>query len=684
LVYSESRIQPYEPQIKINTTKTNGVEPPLWDYHTNYSGTKYSGETFSNDAPDFLIGAGIYTISISSDSSTAFATFEIKKADREAPAKPEYDTQSTDPGIPSGWIRIKNPGDHNRELLEYKILWHDDSSQAHESDPYLSVEEATNLGFGLPVNYTNYYVYARYKGDDNYNHSVWVRADSVLFYEGNVYIYIKCEDGIDHIEQTLIDERGLIIQVSPLDDTYYLYDTDVSVVGENEHELSFIPNAEKTEFNINNIPQSSAEIIEIYLEIKGVKKKVVITPAITESEVFGNVRGSTASITNDSAYTVYYEIKNYDDVYTNPKLVFTQTLPVNTTLILIDKTDIVPVYYYETITAETDTIPLENFTKMGTTTDLVVPTDLNVPLKYQIIIDFSDVESGLISGNLQTQLTADLLDENRAKGAPSFPVDISLVETSFTNYAAPGITISTNGTLQQEFTIEDARLTNNVNSSKWNNRRGALVLTPPATIPEDARIEVRDQSTGNKTTYNLQSNGTFIVPLKESSSSELLITLISDMFPKELETYSFDVKVISSDSTAGLSPVNGIVLYNSTTLSFTKQVTPKEISLSISGDKKIYSLSEDTNVTVNVSWSNLPVDANPILKLLHKQVSEDNSNEIYVDTGWTSRELSTQDPQTVPLMKEQRLTGSFCVILQVSDFDGKVIASIPYYFVVSE
>lgn len=675
LIYSESRVQPYEPQIKIYTTKTNGVEPPLWDYHTNYSGTKYSGETFSNDAPDFLIGAGIYTISISSDSSTAFATFEIKKADREAPAKPEYEAVD-------GYIQIKDTGNLDKNLLQYKIIWYNANSE-QLTDTIPIFENAVSPGFVLKTNYTNYYVYASHKGDDNYNESIWVRADSILFYEGNVYIHIKCEDGITHTTETYTSSRGLKIKVWPSDDDHYLYDTKVEISDENIHGLTI--NGSQPIFDIGNIPPSPGTgEINIYLDITGVKKKVVITPAITESEVFGNVRGSAASITNDSAYTVYYEIKNYDDVYTDPKLVFSKTLPEKTTLILIDKTNIVPVYYYETITAETNTILLEKFTKMGTTTDLVVPTDLNVPLKYQVIVDFSDVENGLISGNLQTQITADLLDENSAKGAPPFPVDISLVETSFTNYAAPGITISMNESLQQAFTIADARLTNNVDFSKWNNRRGSLVLTPTAPIPEDARIEVRDQSTGNKTTYNLQSNGTFIVPLKESDSSQLLITLISNMFPKELTTYSFKVEVISSDSTAGVSPINGIILYPDTLLSFTKPEDSPELSLSISGDKKVYSLSEDPNVTVNVNWSNLPADANPILKLLHKQVSEDNSNEIYVDTGWTSREIADQGNQTVPLMKEQRLTGSFCVILQLSDIDGKVIASIPYYFVVSE
>ena len=58
-------------------------------------------------------------------------------------------------------------------------------------------------------------------------------ADSVLFYTGNVYFIITCQDGITYSHTSLDNSQGLVINVSPKlennsESLYYLYNTEIT------------------------------------------------------------------------------------------------------------------------------------------------------------------------------------------------------------------------------------------------------------------------------------------------------------------------------------------------------------------------------------------------------------------------------------------------------------------------
>ena len=659
----------YQAELKVITDARNGVQPNTWDLTPTYTGKKYNGNAFSNE--EFLIGAGNYTVSITDGGKTAKVSFEIKKADREGPAKPEYVSNETNQQIDKGIIKIKDPDDTTGCVLRYKVVWHDNAGKVHTAEADL--QNAIENGFELTTNYTNYYVYVRYEEDDNHNASEWVRADSVLFYKGNVYIHISCEKGIDYTTQAEESQSGLVITVNP-QDGYYLFNTSIT----DDHEDTNIIEQEKRKTYFIAMGESldnPSSPVNIYVKIAGVKKKVTVSGTLTEGEDFGTLKGNTAVITRDSAYTAYFELKNYD-VYTNPKLIFSTALPKNTTIILLDKTTGTPVYWSHTLSSAATEIPLKTFVQMGTADkSFELPANAEaLVLKYQIIVDFSDSE-GCTGTTLTTCFAAERSDDAITKGAPAFP-DNSLV-TELKNVATSSQVVSDLiDSMQKNVRIALLNVTEGAVASKWNGRCGALVLTPKATLPADARIEAVDQ-TGMKTLHYRNADGKYVISLPDAQDVTLRLTLLSDLFPDERMVYTFQTELICSNSLAGKAPINGTSLAGIETLTFVKETEPADFSMKIDGDKSVYCMGD--TVKLNVNCENLPEHTALVIRLLNKDTSENAAN-IYIDTGWKQQKDTVLGENEVPL--GQNLTGSCCIVLELRDVMGNVIVSVPYYFVI--
>ena len=667
-VFVDGNTIPYEAEIKVVTNATNGAQPGNWNPEPTYTGAKYNGNAFEPE--EFLIGAGRYTVSITAGSKTVTVNFEIKKADREGPAEPQYESNETNQQVEKGKIKIKDPNDTTGGILWYRVVWHDKEGNVHTSETGL--QDAIENGFELTTNYTNYYVYVRYNEDDNHNASEWVRADAVLFYKGNVYIHISCEKGIDYTTQADEARSGLVIVVNA-QEGYYLYNTaitddhdDTNIVEQQMRSTYFIA--------MGSSLDNPSSTINIYVKISGVKKEVTISGTLTEGEAFGTVQGNSAVITRDSAYTAYFEVKNYD-VYTNPKLQFSTALPENTTIILLDKTTGTPVYWSTTLENASTEIPLSTLVRMGTVDDaFTLPQNTTeLVLKYQVIVDFSD-SVGCGGETLTTCFTAERSNDAAAKGAPVFP-EKSLV-TELKNIASSSISVSDSDSIQRNVQIELLNVPEGVDASKWDGRRGALVLTPEVALPADARIEAVDQ-TGMKTQYYRNTGGKYVISLTDAESDTLRLTLISDLFPDEEMVYTFQVELISANSLAGKAPINGTKLAETKILTFVKEAKAAPFSLKIKGDKQVYDVGN--TVKLDVNYENLPEHTVLVIRLLNKDTSAIASNT-YIDTGWKQQKDTVLGENEVPL--GQNLTGSCCILVELRDIMGNVIASVPCYFVI--
>ena len=649
----------YEAVLNCYDDPSNQGISPTWSPVRSYSGEKYSMVPFDPSAPDFRIGAGKYTVSITGGATTLEVKFEIRKAKQAPPDKPTYNT-AEDANM-TNKITIESIAT-NTERLVYLIKWYDENGVLQEYDSWLAYAEATATGFELSTDYTNYYVYAKFAGDDNYLESVTVMADAVLFFTGlNINVYFICENGIHYTAGAIEGQRGLQIDISAVDG-YFLYDTTVT---QDCPDASLQTVTTRKTYRID-LPNSK-EKLDITVTINGVKKQTAVGAEIEAAEEFGEVKGTSAVIAKDSAYTVAFVLENYQ-LYTDLALQFGGNLPVGTTVILIDKTNTnAPVYYRYLVETPIQTIPLANsFLRMGSPTQRFTPPASSIdPLHYQLIIDFSDVDGGYTADTLTTALTATISTEEINKGAQAFPqkevaVTLKEVVSSIGKTAESGMSTT--------LTVSYADAEGGAKASKWERRAAVLVLKATTALPVDARLEAID-SKQERVLRNSTPDGLFILPIQ--NEGEITITLLSDLLPTEPATYTFEVAYLSACSLEGRAPVNGFELDNKMTVTFTKAADAAEPSANLTGTKQIYDAGETVKVTVAARDYG---DADLGLRLLVKQ------NGVYVDTSWQPTGTVTVGENEVPI---GTLTGSCCILLEIKS-NETVLLSVPYYFVVRE
>lgn len=649
---------PYEAMLNCYDDPSNQGISPTWSPVRSYSGEKYSMVPFDPSASDFRIGAGKYTVSITGGATTLEVKFEIRKVKQAPPAKPTYNSETANQ---TNTITIDSVATETERLV-YLIKWYDENGVLQEYDSWLAYAEATATGFELSTDYTNYYVYAKFAGDDNYEESVTVMADAVLFFTGlNINVYFICENGIHYTAGAIEGQRGLQIDISAVDG-YFLYDTKVT---QNCSDASLQTVTTRKTYRID-LPTSSKKL-DITVTINGVKKQTAVGAEIEAAEEFGEVKGTTATIAKDSAYTVAFILENYE-LYTDLALHFGSNLPVGTTVILIDKTNTnAPVYYSYLVSELTQTIPLANsFLRMGSPTQRFTPPASPVdPLHYQLVIDFSDADGGCTADALTTALTATISTEEINKGAQAFPqkavtVTLKDIASSIQKTAESGMSAT--------LTVSYADAEQEARASKWERRAAVLVLKATTALPVDARLEAIDSKQG-RVLRNSTPDGLFIIPIQ--NEGEITITLLSDLLPIKEATYIFEVTYLSACSPEGGSPINGLELDGKLDVTLTKAADAAEPSAGLTGIKQIYDAGETVKVTVVAQDYG---DADLGLRLLVKQ------NGVYVDTSWQPTGAVAEGENEVPI---GTLTGSCCILLEIKS-NETVLLSVPYYFVVRE
>lgn len=661
------------------TSVTDQNSPQPWDISDNnisYTGKKIDDEGNEKNEPvadpNTCINAGYYTATLTYDGASASVTFKIDKATQSGPDKPDYKAEKRDVQGEERIYITPITDESLKEKLQYYIKWYNNTGA--DSSQIQNYSYSTNQGFPLHASFTYYYVYVQYKGDDNHYPSVWVMADAVLFHDGKISITAYTGDGIVITSNELSTEpRELKITVSA-SDNYHLFDTQYVLTTPNgaavlEIKASSLSN-NSIIYTVSNIPVTVDSQTDYKIDITGAKLKVITTSAITSSEKFGPVSGTEATITRDSAYTAYFEIKNYDaEVYTPPKLSFSTTLPEDTTVILIDRSNGTTYYSYTASGSETQ-IPLTYFVQMGAAaTKFTKPaTSLDKPLKYQVVVDFSDCAEW-DGTSITTSLTAMLVEGASVKGAPAFP-EIPRT-TTLTVPQTPSVSAESKGT-KIDLTINNYP-TASATSSKWNNRVGALVLTTSDdTLPVDARII--SAYGGGQTTYYRNANGEFIIPLADFNINTLTLTLISDLFPSTEKKYTFNAELMYSNSLAGKAPSNGATLVQISEIAFTvpPSAEPAIEIVNKSELKPIY--VQNASIAVSVNANILPETTQLDLRLFYKDPEKE----------WiaTNLRVAVTDLETTYEIKLGENTGSYYIAFELRDSQDGIIMTDKYYFTV--
>ena len=414
--------------------------------------------------------------------------------------------------------------------------------------------------------------------------------------------------------------------------------------------------------------------------------KTSIESISQEKEIFGTVTDSeNTNINNDSAYSVEINVNHfYNKCYLSPEIHFSQNLPVNTTIILRDIDKDAPGYWYYKVETETNSIPLSEFVRMGSTETFSTPM---VKPAFRFVIDFSKTENGMPSDSLETSLklipatTLPADNENYYKSGAVYwvpeseaenfegTVAISPVENILLAYKKFTLETDTNGGLMSTI---DYNITINAEASKWDYREFALIINI-SEAPTDAVLSALVN--GSERTIIPYIPGNYIIPLGSVFKGQVIITLESNMFPINGKEYTATCSLYASESVADASPLNGEILAQKTEGLFTK--TDDYASIKITGplidavEKHVFDNLEDVNVTIDKIIPN-----NYTIKVQLEQKDSDG-NYVKVDT------IADQEGDTYTFDLDDCEPDSYRIVaFAVRVSDGFVSARDIYYFVV--
>lgn len=602
--------------------------------------------------------AGTYRASITAGGATASLEFVIHKAKQAAPLKPTYETKN---GQDYNLITIKaNDGQTKEEWqsFEYRIAYYEGSTLVYG-------EWSTGSSFELNITYTNYFSHIRFAETENYEASEYTMADAVYFFGGDdvkVTLTLTYGEGVSclakYVEGTgAAAENGIKIDCTILDGYYPTASFGASVAQLNGASSKW----EGLTYSIFSIPNNS----NLVVHIDGAKKKVTVTSWQAAGEVLGEVAGDSATVGNDSAYTLYYKITDFS-AYGELKLVFDNALPVGTTALLIDKSKAPYTYWYYLVSSSETEILLAEFSSIADKTSFTVGEG---ELFYQIILDFSRVapENLLTVESLKTDLTA-----TGNNGAPAFPSSLRQTGLKEVQFALTESTPSEGASSELSVLYAQAE----ASVSKWEDRQAALVLSVAAgsdTLPLDAAIEVVE---GQQTIVRYRTGERFILPLRSVSAGQgrVQLTLLSDLFPVEGGRYLLNAELYGSYSEAGGAPLNASVLA-SYQIEFIIEAKA-EPALRVTGETQISDVNG--SLTVQIERKNLPSGYTVSADVQHKNPK----TGVYSTTGLRPTVESGERVDLVLSFEGLLLEeGSYRVLVTIKDESGSVVLSVPYYFI---
>lgn len=623
------------------------------EYSSNDSSVEWKPELIH---PDDSINAGEYEAYVEApDGTRATITYTIRKASQSAPPTPEF-TESKDAiGNSIYTITPVSPG---HGATQYRLVY---LSGANEE----ATEWSTNTTIEIPHALTNYHIEARYAGNANYKQSA-VTPSSSVFYVGSARIEVTADEGI--VIQTLQGEGSGVDGVDILytiasgyhKTTGFKATVTESNASINSVVVTHIDDDER--FNVSSIP---AENCVIKIHVSGVEHDTVVTGYVAEGQIFGNISSSSASISRDSAFSVYFEIEYFNSTnYAEPTLKFGTALPLDSTIIMMDKTNSTRTYWHYTVESnDVKEIRLTDFVAMGGSAKFSGITGTNA--KYQFIVDFSQTNGGCIGSQLNMSLFAEKISDNTNISNLNVVKTITLKDIGIAmSFVEDGLSV--------DFKLDFSKT---FSASKWENRRAALVLKALTDLPSDACIEIVEQSNNEvlTTKYYQNTDNLFVLPIGLLNGKDITITLKSNMFPVEEKEYVFNCHWIASDTMSGTSPMCGDLI-GEAKFTLLKEVT-KQPSIKVEsadGGKCLYALGE--TIKVKVSFENISSDLEVKATMMFK-----NEDGQYESFGLTQKVIEP-DVITMPLSADT--PGSYSILIEVEDSKGYTIAETPYYFII--
>ena len=720
-------------QCKLSATATIEAQDGTYDGVTQYRyQIKYTNEAFfgddltigctatkinsteSVDSSKMFINAGNYTVTATATApsgAVATLTYTVKKANQPAPELiPAYQTPdkgSKNVTIQQNQQELYSP--KSGALIEYAVKYYDDQNNLITSD-WHSDATGSDVSITLDHALTTYYVYSRYQETDNYLASPDRVAQSAFFFSGNIVIQIIPTPGIS-FQPPENGANSLNLQLYLLDG-YYLVDSNFHVVTKEGNDGYILINnksdsdvtAEDGKFAITatDKPVPTGTTATIILEVGTANKTTSVTGKVKEKQVFGDVTGTEATISRDSAYTALFEVTDFDSsTYTNPSLSFSQNLPVGTKIILRDKTILTGesrelilanTYWSYEVLDKTSSIPLTSFIRMGGsdsfgTYETVIVNDKEetnfqsyhqqTNWRLQFVVDFSQVEAEALLpvGDLETWLGMTKKDSAPAN-APLFN-GIAKVTTKLESTGFDLKYTKTDGLTQ----ALDYDFQGTAAASKWDYRDLALVLIPETPLPADAKVSasINAQTAEYRPkgiNFNGQDTTGFLISLSNFSGT-VELTLISNLISKS--EYKMTAHLVAAQSISQLAPVNGTILDTEEEVTFSTKLEDMAIKIKEASDKRLIHYGDTMNFTIQLRPATLPTGYEFTVNLERK---DEGGEYTFYGVSYTGDVKGSSNTRTLDATILQQ-PGSYRMRVFITKKDpGALIMETFYYFII--
>ena len=245
---------------------------------------------------------------------------------------------------------------------------------------------------------------------------------------------------------------------------------------------------------------------------------------------------------------------------------------------------------------------------------------------------------------------------------------------------------------------EDGAITNEENStsendtlvdSKYIGRKIALVLKAPENIPLDTHI------TQNGTTYYLNTNRQFIIPLKEVQNEEgtISIKLLSNMLPKQKTEYSFNAELWVSSTANAITPLMGEKVAEKQIQFNTIEQPNPSLKITNMANRKITKNELSNQNTITFNCEGITTDLTATVELQKKegtgyQIVTDKLSQVNGITehnkGAFSIDIANGENTAIFKLATSTEVGTYRIVVKVYDSNNNVLLEVPYGLLVIE
>ena len=431
---------------------------------------------------------------------------------------------------------------------------------------------------------------------------------------------------------------------------------------------------------------------------------------------------SKINITQNASFTSQFVINYIPSIYNKQLIQFSNNMPIGTSVVFMNITDQTnPQYWYYKFNESEDSIVLTDLISMGTTNTKnyeYKTTQDPIEERFLAIVDFSDCKQDLEIGTYSVKMvfTGDNVENFNSKNLEfnvvqkrTFEItsdkdSVNINEELTIKYVTtvPNVVASIANKDEENTNInaneEDGAITNEENStsendtlvdSKYIGRKIALVLKAPENIPLDTHI------TQNGTTYYLNTNRQFIIPLKEVQNEEgtISIKLLSNMLPKQKTEYSFNAELWVSSTANAITPLMGEKVAEKQIQFNTIEQPNPSLKITNMANRKITKNELSNQNTITFNCEGITTDLTATVELQKKegtgyQIVTDKLSQVNGITehnkGAFSIDIANGENTAIFKLATSTEVGTYRIVVKVYDSNNNVLLEVPYGLLVIE